>query len=49
MGRGTKDKSEYMCFECGDFGYFAYECTKWKERDKEKEWHLIYEGERLLL
>ncbi|KAI3824071.1 hypothetical protein L1987_05518 [Smallanthus sonchifolius] len=27
-GRGRGDKSDYRCFEYGEFGHFVYECTK---------------------
>ncbi|KAD3337649.1 hypothetical protein E3N88_33169 [Mikania micrantha] len=44
-GRGSDqgDKSGFRCFECGEFGHFGYECTKWKDKDKEA--NLIQEEE----
>ncbi|GJZ11263.1 zinc finger, CCHC-type containing protein [Tanacetum coccineum] len=42
--QGIKDKSTFRCYEFGDFGYFARECTKWKyNKNKQEESHLIYE------
>nr|GEZ21053.1 zinc finger, CCHC-type [Tanacetum cinerariifolium] len=34
-GRGRGDKSGIRCYDCGDFGHFSYECTKWNDKDKE--------------
>ncbi|GJU16238.1 zinc finger, CCHC-type containing protein [Tanacetum coccineum] len=41
--RGGIDKSKLRCYECGEHGHFAKECTKWK--DKEQEALLISEDE----
>nr|GEY74971.1 zinc finger, CCHC-type [Tanacetum cinerariifolium] len=45
-GLGRGDKSGIRCYDCGDFGHFSYECTKWKDRD---EANLIQDEEPALL
>lgn len=44
-GRGLdrRDKSGIRCYDCGVFGHFSYECTKWKEQDDNQEANLIEE------
>ncbi|XP_076886355.1 uncharacterized protein LOC143536191 [Bidens hawaiensis] len=48
-GTGRGDKSGFRCYDCGEFGHFSYECTKWKDDDNEKEANLIKEEEHALL
>ncbi|XP_076931774.1 uncharacterized protein LOC143597041 [Bidens hawaiensis] len=41
--RGYKDKSDLKCYECNEYGHFAYECPKWKNKEKEDpKAHLIH-------
>nr|GEZ11178.1 zinc finger, CCHC-type [Tanacetum cinerariifolium] len=35
--RGSIDKSKLRCYECGEHGHFVKECTKWKDKKKDKE------------
>ncbi|XP_076920628.1 uncharacterized protein LOC143581823 [Bidens hawaiensis] len=47
--RGYKDKSDLKCYECNEYGHFAYECPKWKNKEKEDlEAHLIHSLTTLL-
>ncbi|CAH1413257.1 unnamed protein product [Lactuca virosa] len=46
-GSGRGDKRGFRCYECGEYGHFASESTKWK--DKEKEVNLIQEEEVALI
>jgi hypothetical protein len=45
-GSGRVDKSRFRCYECGEFGHFANECTKWK--DKNEKCNLTQEEPALL-
>ena len=46
-GKGRGDKSGIRCYDCGDFGHFSYECTKWKDKDNEA--NLVQEEDQALL
>nr|GEX89081.1 zinc finger, CCHC-type [Tanacetum cinerariifolium] len=32
-----QNKKKMRCYECVDLGHFAHECTKWKDKKKDKE------------
>ncbi|XP_022019720.1 uncharacterized protein LOC110919770 [Helianthus annuus] len=50
IDRGNRDKSEFQCYECGEFRHFAYECSKRKDEEKrDEEAHLGLEEEPMLL
>nr|XP_043615915.1 uncharacterized protein LOC122587815 [Erigeron canadensis] len=40
-GRGHGDKSGIRCYDCGVFGHFSYQCTKWKGKNKDEEANLV--------
>ncbi|KAJ0897794.1 putative RNA-directed DNA polymerase [Helianthus annuus] len=46
-GSGRGDKSGIRCYDCGVFGHFSYECTKWKDKDNEA--NLIQDEEPTLI
>ena len=48
-GSGRGDKSGIRCYDCGTFGHFSYECTKWEDKDKDNEINLIQDEEPALL
>ncbi|GJY01342.1 zinc finger, CCHC-type containing protein [Tanacetum coccineum] len=42
--QGTQDKSKIRCYECGEHGHFAKQCTRWKNNKyKQEETHLTYD------
>ncbi|XP_076952728.1 uncharacterized protein LOC143626554 [Bidens hawaiensis] len=47
----TEDNSKFRCFYCGEYEHFERDCSKWKDKDEEKEEeaHLAYEDEPALL
>ena len=40
--QGERDKKDMKCYNCNNYGHLAYECTKWKEKDKNEESLLAY-------
>lgn len=48
-GGGRKDKSELQCYNCRDFGHFAWECPEKKKKDNEEKALLGVEDEPALL
>nr|XP_043615806.1 uncharacterized protein LOC122587705 [Erigeron canadensis] len=43
--QGEQGKNKMRCYNCGEFGHLAYECTKWKEKDKNEVSHLVYHSD----
>ncbi|GJY59264.1 zinc finger, CCHC-type containing protein [Tanacetum coccineum] len=41
--QGEQSKNKMRCYNCGEFGHLAYECTKLKKKAKNEVSHLIYE------
>nr|GEW65863.1 zinc finger, CCHC-type [Tanacetum cinerariifolium] len=46
--RGSIDKSKLRCYECGEHGHFVKECTKWKDKKKDKEQKGQYPRQKIL-
>nr|XP_043625907.1 uncharacterized protein LOC122597373 [Erigeron canadensis] len=40
--QGGRDKKDMKCYNCNNYGHLAYECTKWKEKDKNEESLIAY-------
>ncbi|GJW50716.1 zinc finger, CCHC-type containing protein [Tanacetum coccineum] len=43
--QGEQSKNKMRCYNCGEFSHLAYECTKWKKKDKNEVSHLIYQSD----